>query len=292
VSWLEIRFQLPRNKLPDVEQQLEALSALSLSLEDAGDQPLLEPAPGETPIWDKVIVVALFDKNRDAHLIKAALSQLSSLQHWQVNTIEDQDWERVWMDQFVPIKFGRKLWICPTWHIPPEPSAVNLMLDPGLAFGSGTHPTTALCLKWLDAHPPRNKCVVDYGCGSGVLALAALLLGADEVSGIDIDPQALKASRANAEINNISESQLRLYTAETAPDNQADLLLANILSGPLIFLASKLSRLVKAEGTIVLSGILEDQSQAVVDAYKPWFDITSIVINESWACLTGKKRSE
>lgn len=292
MSWFEIRFQIPRAKLADVENQLEALSALSISLEDAGDQPLLEPAPGETPIWDEVTVVALFDKSSDTDLVNAALSHHLPLEHWQVKTIEDQDWERAWMDQFEPIRFGQHLWICPSWHEPPDPSATNLILDPGLAFGSGTHPTTALCLKWLDAHPPKNKRVIDYGCGSGVLAVSALLLGANEVTGVDIDPQALQASRDNAEKNNIPESDLRLYTPDTVPDKPADLLLANILSGPLISLAPTLADHIKKEGDIVLSGILDDQVQAVADAYKPWFDIISVSNHDGWACLTGKKRNE
>ena len=292
MSWLEIRFQLPRAKLVDVENQLEALSALSISLEDAGDQPLLEPAPGETPIWNEVTVVALFDNGSDTDLIRAALSQHSPLQHWQVKTIKDQDWERTWMDQFEPIRFGKNLWICPSWHEPPDPSATNLMLDPGLAFGSGTHPTTALCLEWLGEHPPKNKSVIDYGCGSGVLAVAALLLGANEATGVDIDSQALQASRNNAGKNNIPESALHLYTPEAMPGKPADLLLANILSGPLISLAPTLACYVKKEGDIILSGILEDQVKAVINAYQPWFDITSVSNRESWSCLTGKKRNE
>lgn len=292
MSWLEIRFQLPHGKLSDVENQLEALSALSISLEDAGDQPLLEPAPGETPIWDEVTVVALFENTIDPDLIRVALSQFEPLHCWQVKPVKDQNWERAWMDQFEPIQFGKHLWICPSWHEPPDPSATNLMLDPGLAFGSGTHPTTALCLEWLDAHPPKNKSVIDYGCGSGVLAVAALLLGAAEAMGVDIDLQALQASRNNAEKNNIPKSDLHLYTPGTIPDKPADLLLANILSEPLISLAPTLTNHLKKDGGIVLSGVLEDQVQAVSDAYKPWFDITSVEIRKGWACLTGKKRNE
>ena len=292
MSWLEARFQIGQQDLAHVEQQLEALSALSVTLADAGDQPFLETPPGEIPIWDEVTVVALFEESADMTRIRAALSGTAELRQWQVTKLADRDWERTWMDQFEPIRFGKRLWICPTWHQPPDPTAVNLTLDPGLAFGSGTHPTTALCLEWLDAHPPQGKTVIDYGCGSGVLALATLLLGATHATGIDIDPKALIASRENAEKNRIPASALSLFLTEEAPARPADLLLANILSGPLIELAPRLASLTKAGGEIILSGILDTQTESIINAYHPWFEITLSGNRDGWACLTGKKRDE
>jgi len=289
VPWQEIRFEVQQHQLERIEKELESHSALSISLEDAGDQPILEPLPGTVPVWDSVTVIALFESDSDIGKIKQSLSRSNNLLNWEVNEIPDQDWERSWMDQFEPIQIGDNLWICPSWRTPPVADAVNLILDPGLAFGSGTHPTTRLCLKWLDKHPPLNLRLIDYGCGSGILALAGLLLGAEHAIGIDIDPQALRASRDNADKNSIPESVLTLYRPEEPDLPMADILVANILSGPLITLAPKLAKLVGDNGTIILSGILENQIESVIQAYRDWFTIMPWACEEGWACLTGKK---
>ena len=289
MPWQEIRFQIQQDQLELVEARLESLAALSVSLEDAGDQPLLEPLPGSTPLWDSITVIALFDMDTDPEYIRQALSPLIKPDNWQHNLIPDQDWERSWMDQFEPIQIGCRLWICPSWKTPPDPEAVNLILGPGLAFGSGTHPTTRLCLQWLDVNPPTGLEIIDYGCGSGILGIASILLGAKHVTAVDLDQQALKASRDNAGNNNIDTQQLAVCHPDEAGIAIADILLANILSGPLITLAPKLAKLVHDGGTIVLSGILEEQAVSVISAYRPWFTIKTWACEAGWVCLTGEK---
>ncbi|KZY88469.1 ribosomal protein L11 methyltransferase, partial [Oleiphilus sp. HI0072] len=209
--------------------------------------------------------------------------------------LENEDWTRKWIDNFKPIQFGRRLWICPSWHDIPEPNAVNLMLDPGLAFGTGTHPTTALCLKWLDAYALNddglnNKTVVDFGCGSGILGLAALLLGAKSVVGIDNDPQALLATQDNAKRNEVEAQQFPVYLPEDSPKDQVDLVLANILAQPLHDLRSNIAALVKPKGKLILSGILEHQAAALVHDYEEWFEMDKPQLEDGWVCLTGTKK--
>jgi len=192
------------------------------------------------------------------------------------------------MDNFHPIQFGERLWICPSWHTPPAPDAVNIMLDPGLAFGTGTHPTTALCLNWLDQADLKGKYVIDYGCGSGILAIAAALLGAERVIGVDTDPQALEATRANAERNGV---EIEAYLPGDCPDEPCDLLLANILAGPLQTLAPRFANLTKPSAELVLSGILEVQAQEVSDSYAAWFDMQAPTIKEDWTRLNGTRHA-
>jgi ribosomal protein L11 methyltransferase len=203
--------------------------------------------------------------------------------------VEDKDWEREWMDDFRPLQFGSRLWIVPSWHQPPDPDAANLSLDPGLAFGTGTHPTTALCLEWLDGQDVGGQQVIDYGCGSGILGLAALLLGADHVTGVDTDQQALEASRENARRNEVDESRLDLYLPGDEPGTVADVMLANILAQPLIGLAPHLAGKVKAGGHLVLSGILSSQAREVMAAYEPWFIMDEPEQREEWIRLTGRR---
>ncbi len=275
-----------------VETTLENLGSLSITLADAADQPFFEPAPGEMPLWDQVKVTALFESSIDPFLVHAIMDGLSNIQliHWRHERLEDEDWERRWMDEFKPIHFGNDLWICPSWLKPPQPNAINLMLDPGLAFGSGTHETTALCLEWLAKHPPGGKTVIDYGCGSGVLAIAALKLGASSAVGIDIDPQAIVASHDNGEKNNINSETWQLELATEHQAQPADLVLANILSGPLQELAPALAKLTLSGGHIVLSGILNEQAESVSKTYQAWFDIDPIVIKGDWCRITGVKK--
>jgi ribosomal protein L11 methyltransferase len=290
MPWLKISLRTRQEHSEALETLLLDQGAASVSYTDAEDNPVLEPAPGETPIWPELILTALFEADADIEQIRITL-QKCILPHSDlyVEPLPDQDWERAWMDDFKPMRFGQRLWICPSWLEPPEPDAVNLMLDPGLAFGTGTHPTTALCLEWLDAHPPAGKLVIDYGCGSGILAVASLKLGARHCWGIDIDPQALEATRANAEKNNIPTAHLYVAEPGGLPPIKADLLIANILSGPLVELASSLASLVKPEGQLILSGILEDQADSVISAYTPWFEMQEPVGKEEWIRLEGKR---
>src|SRR5690606_25394554 len=201
--------------------------------------------------------------------------------------IADQDWERSWMDNFKPMRFGRRLWIVPSWHEAPEPDAVNLLLDPGLAFGTGTHPTTALCLEWLDSQGLDGLQVIDFGCGSGILAIAALLLGADRVTGTDIDPQALEASRDNAQRNQLADERLPLYLPADMPAEPADILVANILAGPLVSLAPQLTGLVKPGGRIALSGILAEQTEEILAAYRDAFELDPVADKDGWLRVSG-----
>lgn len=283
------------------EDALLTAGASSITLEDEGDDPVLEPLPGTTPLWPRVRLKALFDDTVDAvQLLQSLSEQLpdeigSPLSRASFETLEDRAWEREWLKDFKPMRFGARLWICPGGQLPtsdanPQPSdAVMIELDPGLAFGTGTHPTTALCLEWLDAAEVVNKRVVDYGCGSGILAIAAAKLGAKVVSAVDIDPQALLATRDNAERNGVAqliEPQL-VENASLAP---ADILLANILAGPLESLAPSFASLVRNGGRLVLSGILRNQAEAVATRYAPWFDIAPVVVRDDWARLEGVRR--
>ncbi len=209
-----------------------------------------------------------------------------------VEEIADQDWERSWMDNFQPMRFGRRLWIVPSWHAAPEPDAVNLLLDPGLAFGTGTHPTTALCLEWLDGQELAGRQVLDFGCGSGILAIAALLLGAERAVGTDIDPQALEASRDNASRNGIEPARFPVYLPADLPQRQADVLVANILAGPLVSLAPQLTGLVRPGGLLALSGILAEQAEEVRAAYSAHFDLDPTAEREGWIRISGRRRAD
>jgi len=212
---------------------------------------------------------------------------------YKLEQLEDKDWEREWMDNFHPMKFGERLWICPSGLDVPEPDAVNVMLDPGLAFGTGTHPTTALCLTWLDGLDLQDKTVVDFGCGSGILSLAALKLGAKKVIGIDIDPQALQASLANAKRNNVDD-RLELYLPKDLPSGKpqfkADVVVANILAGPLRELAPTIIDFVGDKGLLALSGILEEQAESLQIIYSQWCDMAPVTVQEEWVRLNGQKK--
>ncbi len=297
MPWIQLTFHTDKHHSEQAEQALLDLGALSVTLKDAEDQPVLEPLPGETPLWDQIILTGLFDADIDSQAIGEQLQQtLRQLQPdsqnnsaIKIEALEDKDWIRAWMDDYKPMQFGERLWVCPRHLPPPQPGAVNLMLDPGLAFGTGTHPTTALCLQWLDQHPPQNKRVLDFGCGSGVLAIAALLLGADHADATDIDPQALTATRNNAEANQVSD-RVNTYAVQELPSAQYDIVLANILAGPLQELAPQLAEHCKSGGNIVLSGILETQAEKIIEAYSPWFELEPVAIKDEWIRVSGQKK--
>ena len=270
------------------EDALLAAGAASITLEDAGDDPVLEPPPGATPLWPRVRIKALFDSATDPEALRASFPD-ATLEH-----IEDRAWEREWLKDFRPMRFGQRLWICPGGQRPQldalgtEPCLIEL--DPGLAFGTGTHPTTALCLEWLDAAQLQGGLVIDYGCGSGVLAIAALKLGAASALAVDIDPQALLATRDNAVRNGVAE-RLTVAAPDQAHKAPADILLANILAEPLLELAPAFAARVRTGGCVVLSGILQSQATPVASRYGAWFDMRPAITRDDWALLYGVRRS-
>ncbi len=292
MPWLQLKFDTTPDQAEQVSDLLSELGSAAVTFEDAKDQPIFEPDPGETRLWNATRVVGLFDADWDMKsVIEQLHEQLGSdrIHHLRVDPLEDKDWERAWMEGFKPIRCGERLWICPSWHTPETDNAVNVMLDPGLAFGTGTHPTTWLCLEWLDAHPPTGKTAIDFGCGSGILAVAAALLGATHVSAVDHDPQAILATNDNAEKNHVRD-RIDACLPQQFQSEPVDLMLANILANPLIELAPQLAALVKPSGQIVLSGILLDQAQAVSDRYKEWFEMAPMTIKEEWVRLDGFRR--
>jgi len=293
MPWLQIRFTVPRDQALLLEAALEIAGALAVTLDDAGDDPLLEPAPGTLPLWSGVRLTALFeDDARSAGQVRALAETLGaqSLIPPVIERLEDRPWERVWLDDFHPTRFGRHLWVCPQGQSAPDPEAVVVDLDPGLAFGTGHHPTTALCLEWLDGAELEGRTLLDYGCGSGILAIAALKLGAAHAIALDHDPQAIEATRANAAANGVAErlSPCPQEDLTTLADRlPADWVVANILAGPLVELAPTLLRNLRPGGGLVLSGLLADQVPAVSAAYTPAVDWGPVRTREDWALLAG-----
>ncbi len=265
--------------------------ALSVTILDAADEPLLEPLPGETPLWNSTRIVALFEADADPRSLQEILQNLleSPLLQLQVEQLDDRDWSTTWRDTFGAMCFGKRLWVCPFGEDPVQADAVVVHLDPGLAFGTGTHATTALCLEWLDVHPPAGMSVIDYGCGSGILAIAAHKLGAGSVVAVDIDPQALQATRENALRNQI-DARLSVVLPQDLEAAPVDVVLANILANPLIEHAASLAGLVRQGGHIVLTGILAEQAGEVMAAYRRWFDFSAPVQREEWTLLAGTRR--
>ena len=291
MPWLQVRLAITPEQAETYEDALLEVGAVSVTFMDAEDQPIFEPDLGTTPLWSHTHLLALFEADTDADAVFAHLHLLTgaALPEHQAEVIADQDWERSWMDNFQPMRFGQRLWIVPSWHAAPEPDAVNLLLDPGLAFGTGTHPTTALCLEWLDGQDLQDCNVLDFGCGSGILAIAALLLGAKQAVGTDIDYQAIEASRDNAERNGIDASRFPLYLPEQLPAEQADVVVANILAGPLVALAPQITSLVKPGGRLALSGILAEQGEDVAAAYADAFDLDPLCIRDGWVRISGRR---
>lgn len=288
--WLQLTLEAVEHSPEQLEDAFLAAGALAVTLQDAGDQPVLEPAPGETPLWAQTRVTGLFDAQTDIETVKTHLRQLlgcADLPESRLESLEERDWVRAWLDDFHPMRFGQRLWICPTAQEPPEPTAVNVRLDPGLAFGTGTHPTTALCLEWLDGADLAGKTVLDYGCGSGILAIAAAKLGAGRVLGVDIDPQALTASRNNAAANKVT---LEVCAPNELPAVTVDVLLANILAGPLIALAPYFARLLRPGSPIILAGLLERQAEEVAAAYRDYFEMLPSRHQGDWTLLVAVRR--
>ncbi len=294
MPWLQIRVHTTPDHVPAFEDVLLDCGALVVTFEDVHDDPVYEPDLNTTPLWKHTRVTGLFEADADLEHIRPVVEhkaeQLGQTNiDLKIEILEDKDWIREWMDSYHPIQFGKRLWVCPSWREVPDENGVNLILDPGLAFGTGTHPTTALCLEWLDSIDCQDKSIIDYGCGSGILGIAGLLLGANNMVGIDIDPQAVEATQANAERNSITPDRYEVKLPPYNGDLQADVVVANILAGPLAELSGTISKLVKQGGMLALSGILESQAHSVVEAYKPWFKIESIVEKEEWVRIVAKK---
>lgn len=294
MPWIALSVALDSARAEALADALLDLGAVSVEIFGAPG-PGGEPealAEGDGPLLaGRVQVGALLAEDADpaATFARAAgACGLDPLPEYRTSCVEDQDWVRITQAQFQPVRISARLWIVPSWHTPPDPAAVNLVLDPGLAFGTGTHPTTRLCLRWLDAHLRGGEDVLDYGCGSGILAIAAMKLGARYATGVDIDPQAVQVSRENAAINRVEAA---FYTVESAPPLEADIVLANILSNPLKVLAPALAAATRPGGRIVLSGILSDQGEEVAAAYRPWFRMDQAVHDEGWVCLAGVRRA-
>ena len=290
MSWLQVRLALTPAQAETYEDLMLELGAVSVTFMDAEDQPIFEPDLGTTPLWSQTHLLALFEGDTDAAALEQRVQLLANGLVYEVERLEDQEWERSWMDNFQPMRFGQRLWIVPSWHEAPEPEAVNLLLDPGLAFGTGTHPTTSLCLQWLDGEPVQGLQVLDFGCGSGILAIAALLLGAERAVGTDIDIQALEASRENANRNGIDPARFPLYLPADLPGEPADVVVANILAGPLVGLAEQITRLTRIGGRLALSGILAEQAEDVRAAYAGCFDLEPTATLDGWVRISGTRR--
>lgn len=293
MPWLQVKIDTVADQAEAVEGALGRLGAHAVSLEDAGDQPLLEPMPGDTPLWASVSVVGLFDGDADREGIRAQLAAMLDADAAVQPSFEylpDREWQRAWMEDWHPQRFGRRLWIVPVGQAAPDPGAVSVHLDPGLAFGTGTHPTTALCLDWLDGQELAGERILDFGCGSGILAIAALRLGARAAVATDIDPQALEAARRNADANGVAD-RLVAVDVHHLEDAMFPVIVANILAGPLIESAADLMRRQQPGDRLVLAGVLEDQAGEVAAAYESGYDMATGAVRDGWVRLEGRRRA-
>ncbi|MEQ1813143.1 MAG: 50S ribosomal protein L11 methyltransferase [Candidatus Nitrotoga sp.] len=301
MAWLTLAINASADQAEILSESLLELGALSVDIGDAeanmpGEQAIFgEPGEPKPMLWSQSCVTALFaaDVAMDTILIESARAiGLQQLPAYRIQQLADTDWVRLTQAQFDPIRISGRLWIVPTWHTPTDPRAINITLDPGLAFGTGSHPTTRLCLRWLDNNLQEGETVLDYGCGSGILAIAALKLGAGTAIGIDIDKQAIQASRDNAAANQVAAQFFMPEDAPPLSDHamQADIVIANILTNPLKVLAPLLATAVREGGQLVLSGILSGQATEVMDIYAPWFTLKPPIEEDGWVCLSGVKQ--
>ncbi|MBU2880354.1 50S ribosomal protein L11 methyltransferase [Psychrosphaera sp. B3R10] len=289
MAWVQLRFPVKQQHTDEISDFLMDLGCVSVTFTALDDEAIFELFPGDKKIWQMSHCVGLFDAATDMSLISAALSQHSSFDVPPIITteqVEDKDWEREWMDNFHAMQFGQRLWICPSWLDIPDPTACNVILDPGLAFGTGTHATTALCLEWLEGMDLTGKTVLDFGCGSGILAIAALKLGAKRAIGIDIDPKAITASLENA-VRNKVEDQIELYLPEDAPIFETDVIVANILAGPLKDLQSIIVGYGHKGTELALSGILAEQADSVAAAYQSSVSLNPVTQQDEWVRIDG-----
>ena len=296
MPWLQLITNTPRDQASIIEDAFINAGAVSVTFQEhipsgLEEQPILEPGLGETPLWDQARITGLFTSDCSTQQVDWLLQQtLDPLPTTRWEQLEDKDWEREWMSNYQPIQCAKSLWICPSWQSPPDPSATNILLDPGLAFGTGTHPTTFLCMQWLASQELTQKQVIDYGCGSGILGITALKLGAKEAIGIDIDPQALIATENNVKNNGLYAKQFTAHLPEKVPSiKTVDIVIANILAGPLVELADELLALLKPGGKICLSGVLASQESAVKAAYQHQIIFEPTSQKEEWIQLSGHR---
>jgi ribosomal protein L11 methyltransferase len=293
MTWQQLSVTCQAAQLEQVEDLMMELGALSISLCDAGDEPIYEPLPGDNPVWSESIVTATFSGDLDSETLAQMLAarlppQLA--QNVTRDSFQDRDWEQAYRQHFKPIQCAPRLWIVPSWIDPPDSSATNVRLDPGLAFGTGGHPTTALCLAWLATQQLEDLELIDYGCGSGILAIAAIKLGAGRVRAVDIDRQALDACQSNMLVNEIAAERIRVSLPEDVGDTATDLLMANILAGPLLDLVDRFAGLIRPGGGILLSGILKSQLDEIQSAYQKYFTLEPARYRDDWVCLSGRRR--
>ena len=296
MPFLQVNIVVPSSHAELLSDELMEVGALSTAIEDAyagtdKEQPIFdEPNEPSAEIWEQSLIIAMFDADTDVDAAVALLPENMRpvKEAYSVTSVADQDWVKLTQSQFDPIHVSERLWITPTWHEAPTDGSINIELDPGLAFGTGSHPTTFLCLRWLDANMPQGAAVLDYGCGSGILAITAAKLGAGKVVGVDIDKQAIRASHDNAAQNQVS---IEVYLPDAQPEGQFDVVVANILANPLRMLGQMLAGRVKTDGQIVLSGILAEQVEEISALYQQWFDMKPATIQDGWACLFGTKRA-
>ena len=288
--WQELKFRVSSKNALLVEETLFSSGAAAVTFLDARNQPIFVEETDQTPLWEDICIVSLFpqDVNLDLIVHKLVHDQPTiNSNDIDIHLINDQDWESKWMKDQKPQQFGNRLWIYPSWITPSKNSVTNMILDPGLAFGTGSHPTTSLCLHWLDNNLIPSQHIIDYGCGSGILAIAAALLGASKIYAVDNDPQAITATLSNMEKNRISNQSIQTFSPEALPHVKVDLLIANILANPLIQLSEIFSTLLKSSGKIVLSGILEEQVEKVSYHYRSYFELEEPQLNDGWALIAG-----
>lgn len=289
MSYIQLRFLVARDRADPLNEILDGLGALSVTWENAGEDAYFEAAYPREPDWRRVYVTGLFDASVDpGPLVADVNDRLGEQLIPEVKTLENRDWERAWMASFKPRRYGSDLWVCPSWAAPPDPDATNIMIDPGLAFGTGDHPTTGMCLAWIADEQWPGRIVLDYGCGSGILAIACLLRGAEHAWGVDVDPRALSASTLNAARNGVDARYEALAPGEMPADLKADVVIANILSNVLIDLADVLARATRQGGRLLLTGILEAHADRVKEAFHPAFDLETLA-RDGWCLLIGRK---
>lgn len=292
MTWQQLSVTCQADQLTLVEDLMLELGALSISFRDAGDEPIYEPLPGDSRVWSESVVTATFAADSDPEALQQLLAVglpqklAQSVTH---DSFQDRDWELAYRQHFKPIRCAPNLWIVPTWIDPPDPAATIIRLDPGLAFGTGGHPTTALCLEWLATQALDGLELIDFGCGSGILAIAAIKLGAGRVHAVDIDPQALDACQSNMAINSVADTAIQRYLPDRFDRQGCDLLIANILAGPLLELLDQFVQLVRPGGSILLSGILESQLHEVQSAYSKYFAMQPARQRDEWVCIAGQR---
>jgi ribosomal protein L11 methyltransferase len=289
-EYFEVKIPCISTKVDEIEDLLISLGACSVTFRDAEDVAILEPAPGEMPLWKDIEITAMYTRDYDEQAMLSKIKQMLPNHEVHCEKLISQVWERTWLEHFKPMKFGNHTWIIPSEFQAPDKNAVNIYLDPGLAFGTGTHATTALCLNWIDEHNLNNKTVIDFGCGSGILAIAAIKHGASKVYCTDIDPQAIESTLSNSEKNNALEKIEVINANQLSELQNLDIILANILAAPLMTLTETFSNMLKENGELIMSGILSEQTDEIVTKFKPLFVDFQIKIVEDWASVYAKKK--